>query len=157
DRFLDMLAAERGAARNTLAAYARDLDDYTGFLAAGGRDALGADAGLIRDYLADLHARGLKASSAARRLSALRQFHAFLFAEGDRADNPAAALEGPKRGRPLPKVMSVADVDRLLAVVQEGIDDAVRPAPERIAAARLSALLELLYATGLRVSELVAL
>jgi integrase/recombinase XerD len=157
DRFLDMLAAERGAARNTLAAYARDLDDYTGFLAACGRDALGADAGLIRDYLADLHARGLKASSAARRLSALRQFHAFLFAENDRADNPAAALEGPKRGRPLPRTMTVGDVDRLLAVAQEGIDDAARPASERIAAARLSALLELLYATGLRVSELVAL
>jgi integrase/recombinase XerD len=157
DRFLDMLAAERGAARNTLAAYAHDLDDYRGFLAAAGSDGLSADASLIRAYLADLHARGLKASSAARRLSALRQFHRFLFAEGDRADDPSTALEGPKRGRPLPKIMSIADVDRLLAVAGEGIDDEARPAGERIAAARFSALLELLYATGLRVSELVAL
>ncbi len=157
EAFLEMLAAERGAAANTLAAYARDLEDYGEFLGASASDALKCDANLIRAFLADLHARGLKASSAARRLSAIRQFHHFLFAENYRGDDPTAALEGPKRGRPLPKTMQVEEVDRLLAVVQEGIDDGARPMRERIAAARLSALLELLYATGLRVTELISL
>ncbi len=155
--FLEMLAAERGAAANTIAAYTRDLEDYAGFLATLGRDALGADAEAIRAYLADLHTRGLKASSAARRLSAIRQFHHFLFTESHRTDDPTAALEGPRRGRALPKTMLMAEVDRLLEVAQEGIDDPGRPLRDRLAAARLSALLELLYATGLRVTELISL
>jgi len=157
DAFLEMLAAERGAARNTLDAYARDIADYAEFLAGRGRDPLDAAVEDLRDYLEDLHARGLKPSSAARRLSALRQLHRFLYGEGSRPDDPSASIEGPRRGRPLPKTMGVEDVDRLLTVAAEGIDDPGRPAAERLAAARLSALLELLYATGLRVSELVTL
>jgi integrase/recombinase XerD len=93
----------------------------------------------------------------ARRVSALRQFHKFLFVEKMRADDPAATLEGPRKPRSAPGVMSVAEVDRLLAVSREGLDDAKRPLRERLRAARLYALLETLYATGLRVSELVSL
>ncbi|WP_460449739.1 site-specific tyrosine recombinase XerD [Alsobacter sp. SYSU BS001988] len=152
-----MMAAERGAARNTLDAYRRDLEDYAGFLASEGHGPLDASTEAIRAYLDDLAARGLKASSAARRLSAVKQLHKFLYGEAYRADDPTVALAGPKRGRPLPKVMSIDDVDRLLAVAAEGVDDAGRPMGERIRAARLSALLEALYGTGLRVSELVAL
>lgn len=157
DLFLDMLVAERGAARNTLDAYRRDLEDYRGFLAAEASDPLRADTAVIRRYLADIDRRGLKASSSARRLSALRQFHKFLFAEAHRGDDPALVLEGPRRGRPLPKTMSQDDVTRLLDVAQEGLADSSRPRAERLRAARLHCLMELLYATGLRVSELVAL
>ena len=155
--FLAMMAAERGAARNTLDAYARDLDDYTTFLAGEGSGPLDADTAAVRRYLSDLATRGLKASSAARRLSAVRQLHKFLYGEGLRPDDPTGTLTGPRRGRPLPKVMGLPEVDRLLATAAEGIDDAARPFAERIRAARLVALLETLYATGLRVSELVSL
>lgn len=155
--FLDMMAAERGASANTVAAYERDLSGYLDHLADRGQAPLSATTEDVRAFLAAISALGFKASSAARKLSAVRQFHAFLYAEGHRGDDPTVIIEGPKRGRPLPKVMSVADVDRLLAVAREGIDDAARPRAERLAAARLSALLELLYATGLRVSELVSL
>ena len=96
-------------------------------------------------------------SSVARRLSAIRQLYRFLYAEGHRGDDPSAVIEGPKRGRALPKVLSIAEVDRLLAQARAGIDPADRPAPERLRAARLACLIEVLYATGLRVSELVAL
>ena len=157
DLFLDMIAAERGAAKNTLEAYRRDLDDYLGFLSAKADDPLRAGTSAVRAYLANLQERGLKASSSARRLSALRQFHKFLFAEEHRSDDPTVVLEGPRRGRPLPKIMSVDDVDQLLAVAREGVDDPARPCGERIRAARLYCLLELLYATGMRVSELIAL
>ena len=98
--FLDMLAAERGAARNTLDAYQRDIDDYLEFL--GGRALEAATADDIRGWLADLSARGLKASSAARRLSAVRQFHRFLYTEGFAPSDPTAAIQGPRLGRPLP-------------------------------------------------------
>ncbi|MBB4019252.1 integrase/recombinase XerD [Chelatococcus caeni] len=155
--YLDMLAAERGASANTLAAYGRDLEDYTTFLAAAGTGLTDADAATVRAYLQDVHARGFKASSAARRLSAVRQLHKFLYAEGYRGDDPTGAIEGPKQGRPLPKVLSVAEVDRLIATAHEGIDDEKRPLRERRRAARLACLLELIYATGLRVSELVSL
>jgi integrase/recombinase XerD len=155
--FLDMLAAERGAPRNTLDAYRRDIGDYQAFLAAQRSEPLCADAAVVRAWLADVHARGLKASSAARRLSAVRQFHKFLYAEGYRGDDPAAAIDGPKLGRPLPKVLSIDEVDRLLATAQEGIDDPRRPLGQRLRAARMHCLLELLYATGLRASELVSL
>ena len=157
DLFLDMIAAERGAAKNTLEAYRRDLEDYVDFLGRHRDHPLRTETARVRTYLADLEARGLKASSSARRLSALRQFHKFLFAEGHRGDDPSVVLEGPRRGRPLPKIMSVDDVDRLLRVAREGIDDTDRPHGERLRAARLHCLIELLYATGLRVSELVAL
>ncbi|CUA88977.1 Site-specific recombinase XerD [Chelatococcus sambhunathii] len=155
--YLDMLAAERGASANTLAAYGRDLEDYTAFLAAAGTGLRSADAAMIRAYLQDVHTRGFKASSAARRLSAVRQLHKFLYAEGYRGDDPTGAIEGSKQGRPLPKVLSVAEVDRLIATAHEGIDDEKRPLRERRRAARLACLLELIYATGLRVSELVSL
>jgi integrase/recombinase XerD len=155
--FLAMLATERGAADNSLIAYRKDIEDYLSFLRTRNQDELGATSGDLRDYLATLSKRGFKASSAARRLSALRQFHRFLMSDGKRADDPSAMIAGPKRGRPLPKILSVAEVDKLLAVAAEGIDDRARPRRERLRAARLSCLLELLYATGLRVSELVAL
>ena len=157
DLFLDMMAADRGAAANTLEAYRRDLDDYRAFLAGAGLDALVADVGAVRRYLADLAERGMKSSSSARRLSAVRQFHRFLYGDGHRTDDPTAIVRGPKRGRVLPKVLSVDRVLKLLDTAGEGIEDPERPWAERWRAARLHCLLELLYATGLRVSELVAL
>jgi integrase/recombinase XerD len=155
--FLDMMSAERGAAANTLDAYRRDIDDYLQDLAGRGRGLIDAGAHDIRLYLSALAGRGLKASSAARRLSAVRQLHRFLYGEGHRSDDPTAALTGPKRATPLPKTLGVGEVDTLLGVAAEGVEDAGRPAAERLRAARLTALLELLYATGLRVSELVSL
>ncbi|GAC1335529.1 MAG: site-specific tyrosine recombinase XerD [Beijerinckiaceae bacterium] len=155
--FLDMLVSERGAAKNTIEAYRRDLLSYARWLAGRGSSPLAADTATIRAYLAELARHGLAPASAARHLSAIRQFHRFLLAEGRRADNPSAILEGPRRGRPLPKVLDVDEVDRLLTVASEGIDDEARPLGERLRAARTFCLIELLYATGLRVSELVAL
>ena len=157
DGFLAMLAAERGAAKNTIEAYRRDLEGAQSVLERGGVTLLDATTDDLRDYLTVLDQSGLKASTAARKLAALRQFYRFLYGEGQRGDDPAQALSGPKQGRPLPKTLSIADVDRLLTVVREGIDDADRPEGERFRAARMTALLELLYATGLRVSELVSL
>ncbi len=155
--FLDMLVAERGAALNTLEAYRRDLSDFAAYLDRAGHAVKSAASEDLRGYLGNLSERGFSTASVARRLSALRQLYRFLYAEQHRRDDPAAALEGPKRGRPLPKVLSIADVDRLLAAAREGIADAERPLGERLRRARLNCLLEVLYATGLRVSELVAL
>jgi integrase/recombinase XerD len=155
--FLDMLAAERGASRNTLAAYARDLADFSAHLAAARRGILDAKTDDVRGYLGALAKRGLAAASVARRLSAVRQLYRFLYAEGRRADDPSAIIEGPQRGRALPKVLSIADVDRLLSTAHAAIAKSGQPALERLRAARLACLLEVLYATGLRVSELVAL
>jgi integrase/recombinase XerD len=157
DLYLDMLAAERGAAANTLEAYRRDLEDFSSDLADRGRAIAPAAAEDIRGYLGRLSGRGFSAASVARRLSAIRQLYRFLYAETIRKDDPAAAIEGPKRGRPLPKVLSIGHVDQLLATAREGIEDAARPIGERLRAARLNCLLEVLYATGLRVSELVSL
>src|SRR5438132_8893098 len=157
DLFLDMLAAERGAAANTLEAYRRDLSDFSGDLAERGSSVAKAGSENIRDYLGRLAGRGFSAASVARRLSAIRQLYRFLYAEGNRKDDPAAAIEGPKRGRSLPKVLSVKHVDQLLTKARDGIDDAERPISQRLRASRLTCLLELLYATGLRVSELVTL
>jgi integrase/recombinase XerD len=154
DLYLDMLAAERGAARNTLDAYRRDLTDFSEFLRAQRRTIAAAASDDIRRYLADLAERGFSAASVARRLSAIRQLYRFLYAESHRGDDPAAVLEGPKRGRPLPKVMSVAEVEALLAAARIADD---RPMTQRLRAARMTCLIEVLYATGLRVSELVAL
>jgi integrase/recombinase XerD len=155
--FLDMLASERGGAANTLAAYARDLDDLAAFLKARGRTVATAATPDLRAYLGDLAARGFRPASVARRLSAIRQLHRFLYAEGHRGDDPAAILEGPKRSRPLPKVLTIGDVDRLIAAAREAAEATPVPALERLRARRLHCLLELLYATGLRISELVAL
>jgi integrase/recombinase XerD len=155
--FLDMLAAERGAGPNTLEAYGRDLDDLAAHLAAAKITIANATTADLRAYLGTLAARGFKASSVARRLSAVRQLYRFLYAEGHRRDDPAAVIEGPKRGRVLPKVLSIAEVDRLLAAAHAGAADAARPEAEQLRALRLACLLEVLYATGLRVSELIAL
>jgi integrase/recombinase XerD len=111
----------------------------------------------LRDYLADLDVRGFKSSSVARRLSAIRHLFRFLLNERIRSDDPAAILSGPKRGRPLPKVLSMADVDRLLSHAKDLTGAAEASAPQRLRAMRLYCLLEVLYATGLRVSELVSL
>ena len=158
DLFLDMLAAERGAAVNTLAAYRRDLDDSATDLAAAGQSVAQADSDAIRAYLGRLTRRGFKPSSLARRLSAVRQLFRFLHAEGHRRDNPAAVLEGPKRGQTIPKILSIAEVDSLLAAARGAMAAGEEmPVAERLRAARLNCLLEVLYATGLRVSELVAL
>lgn len=155
--FLDMLAAERGASHNTLDAYRRDLDDYAEFLIARQAGVATATTDDVRNYLAALAKRGMAPNSSARKLSAIRQLHRFLYAEGKRKEDPAAVLEGPRRGRPLPKVLSVEEVTKLFDAAHEaaGAKDAT-PA-ERLRASRLVCLLEVLYASGLRVSELIAL
>jgi len=155
--FLDMIAAEQGAGPNTLDAYRRDLTDFSEFLARGGRDFAGAETQALRDYLADLDTRGFKSSSVARRLSAIRHLYRFLLNERIRGDDPAAILSGPKRGRGLPKVLSISDVDRLLSRAKALTEAPEATAPQRLRAMRLYCLLEVLYATGLRVSELVTL
>jgi integrase/recombinase XerD len=155
--FLDMLAAEQGAGANTLDAYRRDLNDLSEFLASHGQDFVGAETQALRDYLSDLDSRGFKSSSVARRLSAMRHLFRFLLNERIRSDDPAAILSGPKRGRGLPKVLSIADVDRLLSCAK-ALAEATESSPlRRLRALRLYCLLEVLYATGLRVSELVTL
>jgi integrase/recombinase XerD len=155
--FLDMLAAEQGAGVNTLDAYRRDLTDLSEFLATTGQSFASAETQTLRDYLSDLDARGFKSSSVARRLSAIRHLFRFLLNERIRLDDPAAILSGPKRGRGLPKVLSIADVDRLLSRAKALAEAAEASSPQRLRAMRLYCLLEVLYATGLRVSELVAL
>lgn len=155
--FLDMLAAEQGAGNNTLSAYRGDLDDLSAFLQRGKGSFIRADTELLRGYLADLDSRGFKSSSVARRLSAMRHLFRFLLTEQIRSDDPAAILSGPKRGRGLPKVLSISDVDRLLTHAKAQAELADQSAPQRVRALRLACLLEVLYATGLRVSELVSL
>jgi len=146
--FIEMLRAERNAADNTVEAYRRDLADFIAFLAGRGGALETADAPAIRAYLARLDRAGMAPRTAARRLSAIRQFFRFLIGDGIRSDDPVAVIDGPRQGRPLPKLLSEAEVGRLLAAARavDGPDGR-----------RLVALLELLYATGLRVSELVAL
>ncbi len=148
ERFLEMLAAERGASRNTIEAYQRDIYQFAVFLGTRGRDVTEADVADVRAYLEVLDEAGMAPRTVARRLSALRQFHRFLFSEGLRQDDPTAAIDNPRRGRPLPKILSEAEVGRLLGTAR------ARPG---MAGLRLDALLELLYATGLRISELVTL
>jgi integrase/recombinase XerD len=148
DAFLEMLVAERNASPHTLRAYQRDLEDFTGFLSKRSRGLEQASAGDVRAYLAQMAHRGLSPRSSARRLSALRQFHRFLVSEGRREDDPLTSIDGPKLGRPLPKILSEDEVQRLLEAAQE------LPEFERL---RLIAILEVLYAAGLRVSELAAL
>ncbi len=151
-----MLAAERGAGPNTLSAYARDLADFSEYLTTKKRTIASVATEDVRGYLRHLAKREFAATSVARRLSAIRQLYRFLYAEGRRADDPAAIIEGPKRGRKLPRVLSIEEVDRLLAAAH----DSRKPeqsSGEQMRAARLYCLLELVYATGLRVSELVAL
>jgi integrase/recombinase XerD len=150
-----MLAAERGAGNNTLAAYRSDLEDFSHSLKDAGRSVVKANTDDLRTYLGELARRGLRVTTVARKLSAMRQLYRFLYAEGQRADDPAAVLEGPKRERALPKTLTLAEVDRLLRAA--GVNDPAAPSATRLRAARLACLVEVLYATGLRVSELVAL
>jgi integrase/recombinase XerD len=155
--FLDMLAAEQGAGDNTLDAYRHDLEDLSEFLARDKQNFAGVETQALRDYLADLDTRGFKSSSVARRLSAMRHLFRFLLHERIRRDDPAAILSGPKRGRGLPKVLSISDVDRLLVCAKALADAPEATASQRLRALRMYCLLEVLYATGLRVSELVSL
>ena len=148
EAFLEMLAAERGAARLTLVAYRNDLIDLSGFLVARGIALDAADAGVLHDYLGAAATRRLAPRTLARRLSAIRQFYRFLLTDGVRADDPTGGLDTPRLGRPLPKLLSEDEVARLIATAQ------VWPDEEGV---RLRCMLELLYATGLRISELVTL
>ena len=148
EAFLEMLAAERGASRNTLAAYQADLADLAAFLRARGGSLIAADALAVQAYLAGLEARGMSARTAARRISAMRQFHRFLLREGIRTDDPTEILDAPRLPRPVPRYLSEQEVDWLLAA-------AARINGHRGPVAK--AALEILYATGLRVSELIAL
>jgi integrase/recombinase XerD len=155
--FLDMLAAEQGAGENTLQAYRRDLEDFSEFLGRSQQSFGSVQTDTLRDYLSDLDSRGFKSSSVARRLSAMRHVFRFLLNERIRSDDPAAILSGPKRGRGLPKVLSIADVDRMLTRAKELSEASDASPSRRLRALRLYCLLEVLYATGLRVSELVSL
>lgn len=148
ERFLEMMAAERGASRNTLAAYRRDLEQAAEWVKGPLAD---ADARLLRKLMADY--QSLAASSAARKLSALRQFYAFLLDEGERPDNPALDIARPATRRPLPRILTHEDVERLFEQAGEEAEGEVPPA----AAIRMLLLLELLYGSGLRASELVSL
>jgi integrase/recombinase XerD len=148
EAFLEMLAAERGAAPLTLAAYRNDLLALARFLASRGAEPAGAEAAQLHDFLAAASAKRLAPRSLARRLSAIRQFYKFLLLEGLREDDPSAGLDAPRLGRPLPKILSETEVAALIEAAagvagEEGV--------------RLRCLLELLYATGMRVSELVGL
>mgnify|MGYP002332182868 FL=1 len=154
--FLEMMSAERGAAKNTIDAYRRDLADYADFLARRGQTPLNADRQDVTTYLDGLFAQGLAAASSARRLSAVRQFHQFLCADNLRGDDPTRIVASPKTRRALPKVLSVAEVEKLLTSAEAAANAAGTPG-EVAGALRLYVLLELLYATGMRVSELVSL
>ena len=148
EAFLEMMAAERGASRHTLDAYFRDLDDFAGFALSRGQAADAADTETLRDFLTDMADRGLAPRTAARRLSALRQFFHFLLADGRRADDPTHGLDSPRLGRPLPKYLGESAIDKLLATAK---------ADESAKGRRTEAIVELLYATGMRVSELCGL
>jgi len=148
DLFLEMLTAERNASPHTLRAYRRDLEGFAEFLAKRGRTLARADSDDVRAYLARLAQRGMSARSTARHLSSLRQFHRFLVVEGVREDDPLASVDGPRLGRPLPKILSEDEVRRLIEAAGE------LPELERL---RLVAIVEILYAAGLRVSELASL
>jgi integrase/recombinase XerD len=148
EAFVEMLVAERGAAANTVAAYRRDIDDFRAFLTPRRCRLASAEPDHLRAYLGALVRRGLSSRTAARRLSSLRQLFGFLLSEGTRGDDPSAAIDAPVRGRALPKLLSEDEVERLVAAAH------AHRGPEGL---RLAALVETLYATGLRVSELVGL
>lgn len=150
DRFLEAQAAELDAAQNTQEAYARDLMDFHGFLAADGLDFARAQRGDVEAWLIECEARGLAVSTRARRLSAVKQVYRFAFEEGWRDTNPALQIRGPGRAKSLPKTLEHAEVDALL----EAAEAFGKSASERL---RDTCLMQLLYATGMRVSELVGL
>jgi len=154
--FLDMLGAERGAAAHTIEAYTRDLSEFLAFLAAKGKSTKNASPDQLRTFLAGLARKGLAPTSRARKLSAIRQFFRFLLAEGLRADDPCSAIDSPRLGRPLPKILSLAEVETLLETAKTASEKAADGTAKR-RALRLYAALETLYATGMRVSELISL
>lgn len=154
ESFLEMMSAERGASENTLSAYRRDLEDLHAHLKRRGAPLSSANPADLSSYLQSLAAQGLAGSSQARKLSSLRQFYKFLYTEGLRDDDPTGVLESPRKQRALPKVMRVEDVDRLLA---HAAKEAQISDSRQFARVRMLALVELLYATGMRVSELVTL
>lgn len=154
EAFLEMMSAERGAAANTLSSYERDLEDARSFLMERQVQMTEANPDDLRAYLGYLARQGFKASSQARRLSALRQFYKFLYAEGLRGDDPTGILDAPRKERTLPKTLSVDDITRLIGLAEE---EARAPGANHLNRLRMHALIELLYATGMRVSELVSL
>ncbi|MCF8502384.1 MAG: site-specific integrase, partial [Rhodospirillum sp.] len=148
EAFLEMMVVERGSARLTADAYGRDLRDYAAFLRAKGADARAVPRETVRAYIASLGVAGLSPRTQARHLSCLRHFHGFLLAEGRRVDDPTQGLDSPRRGRPLPKVLTEAEVTALLAAAR------TREGGKGL---RGAGLLEILYSTGLRATELVSL
>ncbi|SDR28905.1 site-specific tyrosine recombinase XerD [Pseudovibrio sp. Tun.PSC04-5.I4] len=157
ERFFEMLSVERVSAFNTLESYGSDLEDFDRFLAAQSVDLIAVQVTDVRAYLSDLTGRGFAASSQARRLSALRQFYQFCYAEGIRDDDPTRTVASPKKGSSLPGVLSEEEVDRLISKAEELAKRTYDSDAKQIRAARIYTLLEVLYATGLRVSELVSL
>ncbi len=155
DTFLEMLSIERGATTNTIEAYRRDLGQYRGFLAGRGIDVAAADPAVVSSWLAALSEAGLSASSRARALSAVRQLYKFLLAEGEIEADPTHGHSGPRKKRALPKTLSVAEVDKLISTAARRAETAA--GIEQFRALRLYCLIEMLYATGMRVSELVSL
>jgi integrase/recombinase XerD len=155
ERFLDMLSAERGASVNTLDAYSRDLAHFSSFVHKRDRSLDAATTEDITNFITQMVEEGLAASSRARRLSALKQFYRFLVSEGVRPDDPASMVGGPKRDAALPKTLTVDEVDQLLGAARRKVAES--RSTQRAKALRLYCLLEILYATGMRVSELVAL
>lgn len=154
ERFLEMMSAERGSALNTLTSYEGDLNDLADFLATRKVAVSEAASSDLSAYLVHLSTQGFAASSQARRLSSMRQFYKFLYSEGLRSDDPTGILDAPRRVRSLPKTMSVANVTALLAQAKQ---EAEMEGPGQLSRIRMHLLLELLYATGMRVSELVSL
>ena len=157
EAFLEAASVERAASDNTLAAYGRDLKDYVGFLAGRGVILVSAGADDVSDYMASLSRRGYARTSQARRLSAVRQLHKFLYGEGRRPDDPTTTVERPKAHRPLPRTLGMDEVGRLLDGAAARCDEGELSPAAKLRALRLAALLEVLYASGLRVSELVGL
>jgi len=148
EAFLDMMSAERGAGANTLAAYRRDLLDFAGHLDSKGADPGKASREQVRTFITSLSSSGMAASTQARKLSALRQFYGFLYAEGMRSDDPTQTIAAPQARRPLPKVLSAEDLDAMLRTAAQD------PSPEGL---RLNLIVEMLYGGGLRVSELAGM
>lgn len=157
EAFLEMMSAERGAAANTLTSYRRDLEDYAQYLARLGSSFGDSNAETVRNYLSEMDDRGFAAASAARRLSAIRQLHRFLVSELTRREDPTSIIDGPKKRSRLPKVLTIGDVDRLIETAAREASRSDLAESGRLRALRLHSLIEILYATGLRVSELVAL